>query len=185
MTNSVLGEAEAKFQKAVDHLHEEFGKLQIGRANASLVEGLMIDSYGSLMPLKGVASISIPEATQILIQPWDRNQIASIEKAIRDSNLGLNPQNNGLTIRLTLPPLTEDRRKELVKIVHKNAEEARISVRNSRHEALTAWKQMEKNKEISEDEFRKNEDDLQKKVDEFNKIIEDSVRHKEHDVITV
>lgn len=185
MKDQILQEAEKKFKDALDHLHGEYAKLQTGRANAALIEAVMVDSYGSPMPLKGLASISIPESNQIAIQPWDRNQVNAIEKAIVEADLGMNPQNDGVVIRLIIPPLTEDRRKELVKLVHKNAEDSRISIRNARHEALHEWKGMEKEKEISEDELKGYEKSLQEKVDEYNKQIEEAAKHKEQDVMTV
>lgn len=181
MSHLILQQAIEKFQKTLDHLHQEFGKLQTGRASAALVENLMVESYGTKMPLKAVASISIPEPTQIAIQPWNRDQLVDIEKAIREANLGLNPQNNGVLIRLNIPPLTEERRKELVKLVHRYAEEARISIRNARQEAMTELKKTE----LSEDEMHGKEAGLQKQVEEFNKKIEEASKKKEVDVMTV
>ena len=146
MPDQVINEAKVRMEDAVKYLRVEYSKLQTGRANAALVENIMVESFGTNMPLKGVASISIPESNQIAIQPWNRDQLPNIEKAILNANLGLNPQNNGTIIRLILPALTEERRKELVKLVHKYAEEARISIRNARHEALGRLKDMEKEK---------------------------------------
>src|SRR5690606_39060808 len=140
--DQMFNEARQKMEKALDHLHEEYGKLQTGRASAAMVEGAMVESFGAKMPLKGVAGISIPEANQIVIQPWNRDQLVNIEKAITNANLGLNPQNDGVVIRLTIPPLTEERRKDLVKTVHRLAEEGRISIRNARQDAHTRIKQM-------------------------------------------
>lgn len=174
-----------KFQTALDHLRQEYAKIQTGRANAALVENIMVDSYGSKMPLKSLANISIPEAKQIVIQPWDRSQISSIEKAIIEANIGLAPQNDGILIRLNLPPLTEERRKELVKTVHKYAEDARIAVRNARHETLNHYKEMQKSGDISEDDLKGKEKNIQEKVDEFNKKIEETAKKKEGDVMTV
>ncbi len=174
-----------KCQDAIDHLHQEYAKIQTGRANAALVENIMVDSYGVKSPLKAVANISIPEAKQIAIQPWDRSQLSTIEKAIIEADLGLNPQNDGVAIRLNLPPLTEERRKELVKLVHQYAEDARISIRNARHETLHQFKEMEKAKEISEDDLKGKEKNVQEKVDEFNKMVEEASKKKEEDVMTV
>jgi len=181
----MIDQAKQKMQDAFDHLHTEYSKLQTGRANAALVESLMVESYGSKMPLKGLANISVPESNQIVIQAWNRDQLTSIEKAIRESTLGLNPQNDGVVIRLILPPLTEERRKDLVKLVHKYAEDARISVRNARHETLHDLKEQQKNKEISEDELVGKEKELQKVVDDYNEKIEEAAKHKEKDVMTV
>jgi ribosome recycling factor len=183
--NQTLQEAKDKFQKALDYLHEEYGKLQTGRANAALVENITVEVFGATMPLKGIANISIPESNQIAIQPWNRDHLPNVEKAITNAHLGLNPQNDGNFIRLILPPMTEERRKELVKLVHKYSEDARVSVRNARHEALTKLKNMEKEKEISEDELATKERDLQKIVDEYNAKIEEAAKHKEADIMSV
>jgi len=185
MTEQILQQFVAKGQAAVDHLHQEFAKIQTGRANPALVEGLMVESYGTKMPLKSLANITIPDAHSIAIQPWDRGQIANVEKAIRESSLGLNPMNNGLAIHLNLPPLTEERRKELVKVVGKYAEEAKITLRNARHEALDSLKELEKNKEIGEDLLLTNEKEVQRHVDELNLQIEESAKKKEKEVMTV
>jgi len=185
MSDQIINEAKAKMEDAMKYLHTEYSKLQTGRANAALVESVMVESFGTMVPLKGVASISIPESNQIAIQPWNRDQLPNVEKAIVNANLGLNPQNDGVVIRLILPPLTEDRRKELVKLVHQYAEDARISVRNARHESKTKLEAMEKEKEIGEDELAKREKELQDIVDEYNKGIEEDVKKKEEDVMTV
>ncbi len=185
MNDQILQEAKQKMQSALDYLHEEYSKLQTGRASSALVDGLKINVFGSEMPLKGVASISVPESNQIAIQPWSRDHLASIEKAIRESNLGLNPTNDGQYIRLILPPMTEERRREVVKLVHKYAEEARISIRNTRHETLKRWETQQKNKEISEDELSGKEKSLQKEVDEFNHKVEEGSKNKEKDIMTI
>ncbi len=185
MSEQTLNELNQKCQDAVGHLHDEYAKIQTGRANVSLVENVMVESYGSKMPLKGVASISIPEPKQIAIQPFNRDQLQNVEKAIMDADLGLTPQNDGTFIRLNLPPLTEDRRKELVKMAHQLAEDARISIRNARHDAINYLKDKEKEKEISEDELKGKEKDIQEKVDDFNKKVEEAAKRKEEDVMTV
>jgi len=180
-----INQLKDKMEKAMDYLHQEYGKLQTGRASSALVDGIMVDNYGSLMPLKNIANISIPEAKQIVIQPWDRNMVVAIEKAITNANLGLNPQNDGAVIRLILPLLTEERRKEIVKMVHKYAEDARISFRNSRHDAINIVKNQEKEGEITEDDLKSHEKEIQKLVDEYNKKAEEASKHKEIDVMTV
>lgn len=185
MSEQVINDAKQKMQSAVKFLHEEYAKFQTGRASVALVDGLMVEVFGTAMPLKGVASISTPEANQITIQPWNRDHLTAIEKAIRESNLGLNPGNDGIMIRLIIPPLTEERRKDLVKLVHRYAEDARVSVRNSRHEALKKLEAMEKGKEISEDELHSKEKQLQKEVDDFNVKIEEEAKRKEKDIMTV
>ncbi len=185
MPDQAINEAKDKMQNALNYLHEEYGKLQTGRANAALVDGLTIEVFGSTMPLKGLANISIPESNQLAIQPWNRDHLPNIEKAITEANLGLNPSNDGIMIRLIIPPLTEDRRRDLVKLVHKYAEDSRVSIRNARHEALKKIEAMEKNKEISEDELKGKEKSLQAVVDEFNTKVEEDSKHKEKDIMTV
>ena len=185
MVQDILDELEVKCVDAIDHLRQEYGKIQTGRATTALVEGVMVDSYGAKVPLKGVATITIPEPTQIAIQPFSKDQLTNIEKGILEADLGLTPQNDGNYIRLNIPPLTEERRKDLVKLVHKFAEDSRISIRNARHEALNTLKNMEKEKEISEDELKGNEKKVQDKVDEYNNTIEESSKKKESDVMTV
>jgi ribosome recycling factor len=185
MTEAILKTLSDGAKAVVDHLHQEFAKVQTGRANPAMVEHLMVDSYGTKMPLKSLANISIPDAKTISIQPWDRGQIASVEKAIRESNLGLNPMNNGLAIHLNLPPLTEERRRDQVKVVGKIAEEAKVSLRTARHEALDQLKKLEKDKEIGEDLFRAKEKEIQAKVDEASAQIEEAAKKKEKDIMTV
>ncbi|MBU0706538.1 ribosome recycling factor [Patescibacteria group bacterium] len=185
MSDQVIAEAKQKMENAVKYLHEEYGKLHTGRASAALVEGLEVEVFGSVMPLKGLASISIPESNQIAIQPWNRDHLPNIEKAILEAKLGLNPSNNGQVIRLIIPPLTEDRRRDLVKLVHKYAEDARVSIRNSRHDALKKYESMEKGKEISEDELVGKEKSLQKEVEDFNARVEADAKQKEKDIMTV
>jgi len=185
MSDQAISEAKQKMQDALDYLHEEYGKLQTGRASAALVEGLEVEVFGSTMPIKGVASISIPESNQIAIQPWNRDHLPNVEKAIAEANLGLNPSNDGNVIRLIIPPLTEDRRKDLVKLVHKYAEDSRVSIRNARHEAMKKMEGLEKEKEISEDELKGKEKSLQTDVDEFNSKVEEAAKHKEKDIMTV
>lgn len=173
------------FEKTIAHLKTEFSKLQIGRATPALVEDLKIEAYGSLQLLKAVASISIPEPKTICIQPWDKSNIALIEKAIYASQLGLAPTNNGVSVIITLPPLTEERRLELVKVVFKLAEEARITIRNVRQVAHTAFKTMENSKEIGEDERVRSEKELQVKVDEYNKKVDEAAKAKEADIMKI
>jgi len=185
MNDPTLQQATQHFQKAIDHLHHEYGKLQTGRASAGLVEGIEVENYGTRMPIKALASISVPDAKTIAIQPWDRGSMSSIEKAIQESGIGLNPQNDGLVIRLNLPPLTEERRRDLVKVVHQLSEDARISIRQGRHEAIDELKRMEKEKEISEDERIGKEKKMQESVDEYNKKVEELAKKKETDIMTV
>ncbi len=185
MDQQIINDAAKKLEAALEHLRQEFIKIQTGRASPALVENLMVDSYGSMMPLKGLASISIPEPKQIMIQPWDRSILGAIEKAIRNSTLGLNPMSDGVVVRLNLPPLTEERRKELVKVVHHTAEESRIAVRNVRHEALDHLKRLEKEKALSEDALKVREKELQKKIDDTNAKVEEIAKAKEAEVMKV
>lgn len=177
--------AVAEFQKTIQHLKSEYAKLQIGRANPSLIEDLKVEAYGSQQPLKSLASVSVPDPRTLQIQPWDRSILGAVEKAIQQANLGLNPLNDGKVVRIVLPPLTEERRKDLVKIVHKMAEEGRISIRQARGKSHDAIRAMEKDKTISEDEMRLGEKHLQEKVDNINKEIEELAKKKEQDILTI
>lgn len=173
------------FDKTTSHLEEEFKKLQIGRASAGLVEGMMVEAYGSMQALKSVAGVSVPDAKTIQIQPWDRSMLAVIEKAIRVSDLNLNPVNNGLSIILSIPPLTEERRRDLAKVVNRLAEEAKISVRNIRHDYMGQLSKAEHDKEIPEDEKNRLEKQMQEKVDEINRTIEAMAKAKEQSIMTI
>lgn len=173
------------FQAGITHLLEECTKLRTGRANPGIVENLLVDYYGTRTPLKQIANISIPEARQIMIQPWDRGALASIETAIKESDLGLNPSNDGLGIRLVLPQLTEETRKDLVKVLNNRAEEARITIRNTREELWKEIVDLEKAGSISEDDKFLGKDALQKVVDEYNQQIEDIRKKKEGEIMTV
>jgi ribosome recycling factor len=173
------------FESAVTHFEEEAGKLRTGRANPSLVEGLLVDYYGAKTPLKQIATISTPEARQILIQPWDRGAMVFIETAIRESDLGLNPVNDGATVRITLPALTEDRRHELVRVLNQRAEDARVSVRSTREEIWKYIQELEKDGKVGEDDKFRGKDDLQKVVDEYNARIESLREKKESEIMTV
>jgi len=183
--NQASTEANAEFDKAVHHLKEEFSRLQLGRANASLIEDLNVEAYGSGQPLKGVASISIPEPRAFMIQPWDKSMLGAIEKAITNSGLGLNPINDGGSIRINIPMLTEERRAELAKRVHKLAEDAKISIRNARQSAHNIFKKLKADSDITEDDLHSADSDLQKKVDEVNKNIDELAKSKESDVMTI
>ncbi len=180
-----IAKADQEFQKALAHLKGEFAKLQIGRASAALVEDIKVEAYGSMQPMKSLASISIPDPKTLQIQPWDRSILGAVERAIQAANLGLNPINDGHFIRVPMPPLTEERRKELGKVVHQMAEQAKITVRNSRGTAHGAFKTLEESKEITEDDRRLAEKHLQEKVDAANKEVEDLAKKKEQDIMTI
>lgn len=160
-------------------------RLQMGRASPSLVEDLKVEAYGSMQPVKSMASVSVPDPKTLQIQPWDRNLLGAIEKAIQASNMGLNPINDGRVIRLPMPPLTEERRKELVKVIHQMSENAKISIRTSRGTAHGAFKTMEEGKEITEDDRRLAEKHLQEKVDKANLEVEELIKKKEKDIMTI
>ena len=172
-----------KLNKVIEHFKNEITVLRTGRATPALVEDLAVDYYGTKTPLKALASISTPDPKQILIQPWDKGALQPIEKAIQSSQLGLNPIVDGVYVRLNLPQLTEERRKDLTKILGQKAEEAKISVRKAREEALKEVEEQEKKKEISEDEKFRKKSEAQKTVDETNKKIEEIVSAKEKEIM--
>ncbi|MBI4050209.1 MAG: ribosome recycling factor [Candidatus Doudnabacteria bacterium] len=175
----------ADFEKAIEFLKVELGKLRTGRANPALIEDLKIDYYGAPTPVKQVASISVPEARQLLVQPWDKNALAPLEKGIRDAGLGLNPTNEGDKLRITLPALNEERRRELTKLVGKFAEEARVRIRNAREEIIKDLKRKEEAGTISEDQKMREQKKLQDQVDEFNKKVKEIAETKEKEIMTV
>ncbi|MFT7183884.1 MAG: ribosome recycling factor [Oceanicoccus sp.] len=185
MTQQILQKAQTSFDGALTHLKAEFTGLQIGRASAGIVEGMKVDSYGVTQPLKAVASISVPDSKTVSIQPWDKSMLSVIEKAIQDSDLNLNPTNNGTSVILNIPPLTEERRRDLVKVVGRMAEEAKISVRNVRQDAMTTFKRLEHDKEITEDDRKRSEKELQEKVDVANNAIVAAAKSKEGQVMKI
>jgi len=183
--SELLEQAKEHTQKTLVRLKNELAGLQIGRASASLVEGLNVEVYGAKQPLKNVASISVPDPKTLFIEPWDRSNLAAIEKAIRDSSLGLNPNNDGLRIVLNIPPLTEERRRELAKLVREFAENAKISVRRIREDLRKKAKSAKEAEEIGEDEEKLFEKKLQEKIDEINDEIEKAAEQKEEDMMKV
>lgn len=185
MFNEIINSRREDLNKSIEHFVIETGKIRTGRANPSIVEDLMVDYYGTKTPIKQMAAINIPEPRQITIQPWDRSAMGAIEGVIRNSDLNLNPVNDGILIRITIPMLTEERRREMVKMLNQKAEEARIAVRNIREEILKELKEAEKNGSISEDDEFKGKEKVQEMVTEFNKKIEDIRAKKEVEVMTV
>lgn len=183
-TKTILGEATDRMQRAIDHLEEELLNIRAGKASVNVFNGVMVDYYGSQTPVSGVASVTVPDAKTVLIQPWDKNMIRMIEKAIIDSNIGLTPSNNGEQIRLSIPPLTEERRREIVKSVRAEAETARISLRNARRDAVEAFKKAQK-EGMSEDESKDGEAQSQKLLEKFSKTVDTAVERKEKEVMTV
>lgn len=180
-----LAEAESTMQKAVDATQRAFNTIRTGRANASLLDRVMVEYYGTPTSLKSLANISTPDATTITIQPYDRSSLNLIEKAISMSDVGLTPNNDGSMIRLNIPPLTSDRRKEFVKLAAKYAEEGRVSIRNIRRDALDTIRKQEKNSEVSEDEAKDLQDQLQKLTNKYTSKIDELLAEKEKDITTV
>ncbi len=180
-----LAEAESTMQKSVDATLRSFNTIRTGRANASLLDKVMVDYYGSPTSLKSLANINTPDSSTILIQPYDRSTLNLIEKSISLSDVGLTPNNDGTMIRLNIPPLTSDRRKEFVKLATKYAEEGRVAIRSIRRDAIDSIRKQEKNGELSEDESRDRQDDLQKLTNKYISKIDDLLAEKEKDITTV
>jgi ribosome recycling factor len=185
LSDDLLRETEHRMAKSVDSLQRELASIRTGRASPALIEHLQVEVYDSHMPLNQVASISAPEAHLILIQPWDRNNMAAIERVLRRSELGLNPANDGQLIRLPVPPLNEERRREFVQILKHRAEEARVAVRNIRRDDLEQLRRLEHDKEISMDQAQRAQVQLQKVTDGYIEEIEEVARRKEADLLEV
>lgn len=183
--SDVILEMSEKMEKSVDAFRVELSKVRTGRASISILDGINVDAYGSAMPLNQVGTLTIPESRMIAIQPWDPQMLPAIEKAILKSDIGLNPVNDGKIIRLNIPMLTEERRKELVKMVKKIAEEFRVAVRNARRDAIETLKKQKKDKEISEDELFKYQDEAQAETDSHVKKIDEATSIKEKEVMEV
>jgi len=182
---SIYNDTRGKMDKTIEALHNELIKIRTGKANISLLDDISVDYYGQPTPLNHVGTISVPEARLIMINPWEKNMLTVIEKAILASDLGITPQNDGNVIRLSFPPLTEDRRKDLVKLVKKHGEEAKISVRNIRRNANDDIKKLEKDSVISEDNSKDGLDEIQDITDEFTKKIDETVEHKEKEIMEI
>lgn len=180
-----LPEVEDHMQKAVEATQRSFNTIRTGRANASLLDKVMVEYYGAPTPLKSLASINTPDASTITIQPFDRTSLNLIEKAISLSDIGLTPNNDGSVIRLNIPPLTSDRRKELVKLAAKYAEEGKVSIRNIRRDAVDSIRKQEKNGELSEDQAKDDQDKVQKMTDKYIARVEELLEEKEKDITTV
>ena len=181
---AVIKEVEARMQGALDALGREFAGVRTGRASTGLLEGIRVDYYGTPTPVPQVASLSVPDPKTLLIQPWDASLLPAIEKAIMKSDLGLTPANDGKVIRLVMPPLNEERRKQLAKAVGKLAEDARVAIRNIRHDANKKLKTMEKEKKISEDDGRRGQDQTQKITDKFIQRVDELLKKKEQEILT-
>ena len=174
-----------RMQGAIDALKKEFAGIRTGRASMALLDGIIIDYYGTPTPVQQLASLTIPESRQIAIQPWEQKLIPEIEKAIMKSDLGLTPMNDGKIIRINIPILTEERRKQLVKLVKKRAEESKIAVRNIRRDSNEGLKKLEKEEHVSEDEVKKEHDEIQKITDSFIKKVDELAEHKEKEIMEV
>jgi ribosome recycling factor len=185
MDKELKKRAKEKMEKSLEVLKKDFASIRTGRASISLLDGISVDYYGTQTPLNQVATLSVPEPRLITIQPWDQSMIAVIEKAIMQSDLGLNPSNDGKIIRIAIPELTEERRKQLVKVVRKRAEEARVAVRNIRREINDELKKKEKEKEITEDDLKRSLDEVQELTDEFIKDIDRILKKKEEEIMEV
>jgi ribosome recycling factor len=180
-----LSEIKERMQKTIEATQRSFNTIRTGRASTSLLDRVMVDYYGAETPLKSLANLTTPDATTIMIQPYDKSSMGQIEKAISMSDIGLTPNNDGQLIRLNIPPLTKERRKELVKMAGKLAEEGKVGVRNIRRDAIDEIRKQEKNSDISEDESRDLQDEIQKVTDDFNQKIDDLLAVKEKDIMTV
>ncbi|MGA0607109.1 ribosome recycling factor [Phenylobacterium sp. VNQ135] len=181
----VLSRYKDRMEKAVAALKEEFGSLRTGRASASLLDQIHVEAYGSSMPLNQVAAVSVPEPRMISVNVWDRGMVVSVEKAIRQSDLGLNPVVDGQNLRIPIPPLTEERRKDLAKIAGKYAEQQRVAVRNIRRDANEDLRKAQKDNVISQDEEKRMETDVQKMTDEAIKRIDEALKTKEQEIMQV
>ncbi|OGW87923.1 MAG: ribosome recycling factor [Omnitrophica bacterium RIFCSPLOWO2_01_FULL_45_10b] len=181
-TKPILDDAEHKMQKALEATRQEFQNLHTGRASVALVEGIKVDYYNTITPLKGVASLSTPDTKTIVIQPWDASALGIIEKAISVSGLGLVPNNDGKVIRIKMPQLTEERRTELDKLIRKVAEEGRVSIRNLRHEANEAIKKLEKTSAVGEDISKSTQKKVQELTDRYIKLIDEALAKKELEI---
>ena len=179
--NLILGDSESKMKKAVEATKRDFASVRTGRASAALVEHIKVEYYGSLVPLQQVAAISAPDSRTLEMKPWDPTALVEIEKALQKSDLGISPNNDGKVIRLSMPPLTEERRKEFVKLVHKFAENGRVAIRSIRQDANKSLDHMKK--EIAEDEFKKFHDRIQKMTDLFTQEIGKLSEHKEKEIM--
>jgi ribosome recycling factor len=185
MIADVKKSAEQKMQKTIETLKADLGKVRTGRAHTGLLDHIQVDYYGSLVPINQVAQVGLGDARTITVQPWEKKMVQAVEKAIRDSDLGLNPASHGDVIRVPMPPLTEERRKELTKVVRHEGENARVAVRNLRRDAITHLKELLKKKEVAEDEERRAHDDVQKLTDRFVGEIDKLVAEKEKEILTV
>jgi ribosome recycling factor len=179
----IYAESEQRMKKCIESLKKDFARIRTGRASATLLDGISVEYYGSPMPVNQVAAISIPDARMIMIQPWEKNMLAPIEKAIQTSDLGLNPMNDGNIIRLPIPALSEERRKDLFKHCKKISEDNKVGVRNVRRDSNEQLKESEKTKKITQDELKKGQDEIQKLTDRYIKSVDDLLVIKEKEIM--
>jgi len=185
MMEALIKDTAARMERSIEAFKKDLGKVRTGRASFSLLDGVKVDYYGTPTPLQQVGTLSVPESRLITITPWDTKMIGPIEKAIQGSGLGLNPSSDGKVVRIPIPPLTEERRKELAKLVRKMSEEARVAVRNVRREEIEKLKEKEKKKEIPEDSVKRGQERIQKETDAFIKKIDDILKAKEQEILEV
>ena len=184
-TDDLFSDAERRMQKAIEALKQDLTAIRTGRASSSLVDRIQVDYYGTPTPIIQVASVSVPDARQVVIQPYDRKMIADIEKAIQKSDLGINPNNDGQVIRLNIPPMSEERRRDMAKTLHKKLDEHKVAVRNIRRDVQDKLRDREKKKEVSEDELKRSTDKLQKLTDRFIDEMEKVGKSKEQELMEV
>lgn len=183
--DAVLGEAERKMGQSIEAMRRDISTLRTGRATPALIEDLMVDYYGSPTPLKQIASISAPDARAIMVQPWDRQALRDIERSLTQSEMGFNPSNDGNVITVPIPPLTQERRQEMVRLLKRKAEDSKVAVRNVRREGVDSLRKMERDKSISQDENRRSQDTLQKTTDAHIKSIDEVAATKEAEIMEV
>jgi ribosome recycling factor len=182
MVKAVVDDLARRMDSTLEALKKDFAGLRTGRANATMLDSIMVDVYGAMMPLNQVGNVSVPEPRMISVSVWDKENVKSVEKAIRDANLGFNPQADGNLVRVPVPPLTEERRNEIAKIAAKFAEQARIAIRNVRRDGMDALKKAEKDKQINEDDLKSWSDKVQKMTDEHIKKVDEALATKEKDI---
>jgi len=182
---ALVKDTSARMERSIEAFRKELGKVRTGRASFSLLDGVKVDYYGTLTPLQQVGTLSVPESRLITVTPWDTKLIGPIEKAIQGSGLGLNPSSDGKTVRIPIPPLTEERRRELAKVVRKMAEDARVAIRNVRREGIERLKDREKKKEFSEDVVKRGQERIQKETDAHVKKIDEILKSKEQEILEV
>ena len=185
MIDDTLLEAEEKMERAIEHAKEEFGGIRTGRANAAMFSRIVIDYYGSPTPLPQMASIAVPEPRMVIIKPYDNSQLGAMEKAIRDSDLGANPNNEGNQLRIVLPQMTEERRRDMIKVARQKGEEAKVAVRNIRRKAKEELDRLVKDGEVGEDEGRRAEKELDDLTQRFVATVDELVKHKENELLEV